>query len=215
MAGNKHPPPFAPLSGGSSMLAALDNRDRRVTGLILAGGAGRRMGGADKGLVGYRGRPLVAHVVERLTPQVGTLLVSANRNHETYAAFGHPVIPDAEADYPGPLAGLAAGLAACTTPWLLCVPCDCPDLPLDLASRLYAAADAAAMPMAVACTRDGVQPTFQLCRRELLPALLAYLAAGKRKVGDWCIEQGAIEAIFPDAKAFNNLNNPDDLSILG
>lgn len=193
------------------MLAALDSKDR-VTGLILAGGAGRRMGGADKGLIEYRGRPLVAHVIERLAPQVGSLLISANRNRESYAAFGHPVLADTLSDYPGPLAGLATGLATCTTPWLLCVPCDCPALPLDLVRCLHQSAMDTHAPIAVACTADGLQPTFQLCRREVLPALQAYLAAGRRKMGDWCLEQGAIPVTFSDANTFNNLNNPAQLA---
>ncbi|HMX17345.1 MAG TPA: molybdenum cofactor guanylyltransferase, partial [Rhodocyclaceae bacterium] len=110
-----------------------------VTGLVLAGGLGRRMGGADKGLLDYAGRALVAAAIERLRPQVGTLMVNANRNGEAYAAFGFPVLADAVAGFAGPLAGLQAGLAACTTPLLVTVPCDSPDAPRDLVARLGAA----------------------------------------------------------------------------
>jgi molybdenum cofactor guanylyltransferase len=182
-----------------------------VTGLILAGGAGRRMGGADKGLMPFQGRPLVTQIVARLAPQVSGLLISANRNLDAYRSFGHPVITDALPDYPGPLAGLASGLAACPTSWLVTCPCDCPALPLDLVMRLLAAAAASAAALAVAVTAEGMQPTFQLCRRENLPALNAYLAAGGRKVGAWIRAQGAVEVTFPDTSAFANLNVPGDL----
>jgi molybdopterin-guanine dinucleotide biosynthesis protein A len=184
----------------------------RITGLILAGGAGRRMGGADKGLLPYLGRPLVAHAIERLAPQVDGLLISANRNIDAYRAFGYPVLTDDLGDYPGPLAGLAAGLSVCPTPWLLTCPCDCPALPPDLAARLFAAAKAQRANIAVAATAGRMQPTFQLCRREVLPALEAYLAAGHRKVGAWCREQEAVEVDFSAASAFDNLNTPTDLA---
>jgi molybdopterin-guanine dinucleotide biosynthesis protein A len=189
----------------------------RITGLILAGGAGRRMGGADKGLLPYMGRPLVAHVIERLAPQVDRLMISANRNIEDYRAFGYPVLLDgpgyATGDYPGPLAGLAAGLAACPTPWLLACPCDCPALPPDLAARLLAAVTAGGgAALAVATVEGRIQPTFQLCRRESLPSLNAFLAAGNRRVGGWCREMAAIEVPFPDHGAFANINSPEDLA---
>ncbi len=193
-------PPSPPSRGISS-----------ITGLILAGGAGRRMGGADKGLLDFQGRPLVAHVIERLAPQVGSLLISANRNLDIYAQFGHPLVSDDQPDYPGPLAGLAAGLAICPTEWLVCVPCDCPALPLDLVNRLWIAAQGQSATIAVTSTCGRMQPTFQLCQRSLLPALLAYLASGERKVGGWCRTQSAIEVAFADTTAFRNLNSPDEL----
>jgi molybdopterin-guanine dinucleotide biosynthesis protein A len=184
----------------------------KVTGLILAGGAGRRMGGADKGLLDYQGQPLVAQVLARLAPQVDSLLISANRHLDVYARFGHPLVSDDQPDYPGPLAGLAAGLAACPGEWLVCVPCDCPALPLDLVKRLLVAAQDRSAAIAVATTGGRMQPTFQLCRRSLLPALLAYLASGERKVGGWCRAQAAIEVEFTDTSAFRNLNRPDELA---
>lgn len=184
----------------------------RITGLILAGGAGQRMGGADKGLMTYRGRPLVAWAIERLRPQVDELLISANRNLDEYRTFGHPVLTDASNERLGPLAGLQAGLAACPTPWLITSPCDCPALPIDLVARLLAAAETQNASMAVAATAAGMQPTFQLCRRDLLPALDAYLAGGGRKLLTWCRSQGAVEVVFADAEAFANLNSPADLA---
>lgn len=186
-----------------------------ITGLILAGGEGRRMAGADKGLLPYAGRPLVEHVLERLRPQVADVMISANRNLDTYRAYGHPVLVDVAEDHPGqfagPLAGLHAGLRACTTPWLVCVPCDSPHLPDDLVARLYEAATAQAAALAVAATAAGMQPTFMLCRRDLLPALEAWLAAGERRVGGWCRAQHAVEVQFADAAAFGNFNDPDSL----
>ncbi len=187
--------------------------DAGITGLILAGGEGRRMGGADKGLIGYHDKPLIAHVIERLTPQVDSLLISANRNLDDYLDFGYPVVTDASAERLGPLAGIAAGLQACETTWLLVCPCDCPALPEDLANRLLHGASALNAPLAVASTVEGLQPTFMLCRCDLLPALTAALDAGERRVADWCRAQGAVEVLFADAASFRNLNTPDDLVV--
>jgi molybdopterin-guanine dinucleotide biosynthesis protein A len=181
-----------------------------VTGLILAGGEGRRVGGADKGLLDYRGKPLVAHVIERFAPQVDALLISANRNLDAYLDYGYPVVTDASAERLGPLAGIAAGLRACDTPWLVVCPCDCPQLPPDLVARLMAGIGQARL--AIGRSSEGTQPTFMLCRRELLPALAAWLAAGERKVMAWCRNQGAVEVDFPDAAAFANFNTPDALT---
>jgi molybdopterin-guanine dinucleotide biosynthesis protein A len=186
-------------------------RRESVTGLILAGGRGSRLGGADKGLIEWRGRPLVAHAVERLAPQVDSLLISANRNRERYQALGHPVVADRADDFGGPLAGVQAGLAVCETPLLVTVPCDAPNLPPDLVTRLLAAlADNAAV--AVAATDDGLQPTFLLCRRALAPALDAWLAGGGHKVADWLRAMNAAVVAFADATAFANFNTPADLA---
>ena len=183
----------------------------QITGLILAGGEGRRVGGADKGLLDYQGKPLVTHVIERLAPQVDTLLISANRNLDDYIDFGYPVVTDASAERLGPLAGIAAGLRACETPWLVVCHCDCPHLPLDLVARLLAGIGNA--PLAIAATSDGTQPTFILCHRDRLPALNAWLAAGERKVMAWCRAQGAVEVAFADTAAFANLNTSTDLTL--
>jgi molybdenum cofactor guanylyltransferase len=183
----------------------------RITGLILAGGEGRRVGGADKGLLDYHGKPLVAHVIERLAPQVDALLISANRNLEDYLDFGYPVLTDASADRLGPLAGIHAGLAACETPWMVVCPCDCPHLPADLVVQLMAGIGPARL--AIAATRDGTQPTFMLCHRDWLPRLSAYLNAGERKVMAWCRAGNAVEVQFPDAAAFANLNTLADLTL--
>lgn len=181
-----------------------------VTGLILAGGEGRRVGGADKGLLDYRGKPLVAHVIERLAPQVNELMISANRNLEDYMDFGYPVVTDATSERLGPLAGIEAGLRACETPWLVVCPCDCPHLPDDLVARLMAAAAEHKAKLAIATTEAGLQPTFMLCQRGLLSVLSAALRAGERRVRGWCHCQRAIEVLFPDAEAFANFNRRDD-----
>ena len=184
----------------------------RITGLVLAGGQGSRLGGSDKGLVPWRGRPLIEHVIERLSPQVDGLLISANRNRERYAEFGHPVLADRIEGYAGPLAGLQAGLATCPTPLLAMVPCDAPLLPLDLVARLDAVLSAENAAAAVATTEGRFQPTFLLCRRELAPALDAWLAANGRKMADWLREVGAVAVPFADAGAFVNFNRPEDLA---
>ena len=114
---------------------------RDVTGIVLAGGMGRRMGGVDKGLVELEGRPLVAHVLARLAPQVGALLINANQNRERYAAFGHPVVPDEVGGFAGPLAGLHAGMTHAATPYVATVPCDSPFLPPDLVLEVSRALD--------------------------------------------------------------------------
>lgn len=169
------------------------------------------MGGSDKGLVGYLGRPLVSHAIDRLAPQVDALMISANRHLDTYRAFGFPLVSDAEPDYPGPLAGLLAGLTACATEWLACIPCDCPQLPGDLVARLRASLDGTDRRLAVAVVAGRMQPTFQLCHRSLHPALRDYLARGERRMGGWCRQQGAVEANFPDPAAFRNINTPAEL----
>lgn len=169
------------------------------------------MGGADKGLLLHAGQPLVEHVIARLRPQVSGLLISANRNLDAYRAYGFPVLTDLTDQRLGPLAGLQAGLQACTTDWLLACPCDCPALPPDLATRLFEGAGNAGADMAVATTAEGLQPAIQLLRRTQLAALNDFLARGERRVGYWCKQQGAVEVRFDDSAAFRNFNTPDSL----
>lgn len=181
-----------------------------VTGIILAGGRGQRMGGEDKGLVALAGRPMAAHVLAALAPQVDTILISANRNVATYEAFGYPVIRDSEADFQGPLAGMAAALKRVDTRLALFVPCDAPCLPADLAARLDAALDA---DTPAACVHDGerLQPAHALVRRELAPALEAAVAAGERRIAHWLRQVGAASVDFSDQpEAFLNVNTPEE-----
>lgn len=186
----------------------------QVTGLIFAGGLARRMAGNEKGLLPLCGRPLVAHVLERLTPQVACVLINANRSRDRYAEFGHPVIADVVDGFAGPLAGLHAGLAACTTPLLATVPCDAPLLPGDLIERLGSALLESGAPAAAAFALGRRQPTFMLCRRELRPDLERYLAAGGRKFDAWLTAIGARDVAFADAGAFANVNTPEELERL-
>lgn len=183
-----------------------------ITGLILAGGQGSRMGGTDKGLLPLQGRPLAAWTLERLAPQVDRIVVSANRNIEEYAAFGHPVVSDADpGSYEGPLAGVLAGLLACATPLLAIVPCDAPRFPEDLVEKLAQALRDSQAPLAYAVTPVRTHPVFMLCRRKVLPALEDYLAQGHRKIAYWQDELGAVKVVFPDEPAFANFNTPEEL----
>lgn len=172
------------------------------------------MDGCDKGLQLLAGRPLAAHVIERLAPQVGALLVNANRNHEAYAALGHPVIADTLAGFAGPLAGLQAGLAACRTPLLATVPCDAPLLPDDLIARLMAGLAESAAPAAAAFADGRLQPAFMLCRREVADKLERYLESGGRRIHTWLEGIGVCAVPFADSKAFINVNTPSELAQL-
>lgn len=184
----------------------------KITGVILAGGLGRRMGGIDKGLQELRGQPMVHWVVERLAPQVDELLINANQNGERYAAFGHRVVPDQIPDFAGPLAGLHAALSAATHPLVATAPCDSPFLPADLIARLFAALTAAQADLAVARTFDQPHPVFCLCKREVLPHLTEFLAGGGRKIDRWYSTLNIVEVAFDDeADAFENINTREEL----
>lgn len=186
---------------------------RQITGVILAGGLGRRMGGVNKGLQELDGRPLVQWVLERLTPQVNRVLISANQNLPRYAGFGCPVLPDRIPGFAGPLAGLHAALSLASTPLLVTAPCDSPFLPADLVGRLHAALAAERADLAVARTGNQVHRAFCLVRRELLPQLDAFLAAGEHRLGLWHASLKTAEVAFDDeADAFSNINTADDLA---
>ena len=186
-----------------------------ITGVILAGGKGRRMGGEDKGLLELDGTPLVKRITELLQPQVGSLMINANRNLERYRVFGFSVIRDSLGDYFGPLAGIASALQVLETPYLLTVPCDSPLLPSDLAARLYHALHRADAEISIAHDGSRRQLVFALLRRELLPDLLTYLNNGGRKLGSWYGEHRLVEADFSDyTEAFLNLNTPKEWSRL-
>lgn len=184
-----------------------------ITGLVLAGGQGRRMGGVDKGLALLDGHPMVEWVLQRFAPQVDHVLINANQNLERYAAFGHPVIADAIGGFAGPLAGLHAGLSACRTPLLATTPCDSPFLPLDLVSRLAAALHQGDAQLAVAKTGPQAHPVFCLTRREVLQSLTDFLAGGGRKIDAWYAALKVVEVGFDDEEAaFANINTRDELS---
>ena len=185
-----------------------------VTGVVLAGGQGSRMGGVDKGLVMFRGRPLVAHVLERLRPQVDTILINANRNPEGYAAFGHPVISDEIEGFAGPLAGFERGLAHAQTDLVATVPCDSPFLPTDLVARLRGALEAQSADIAFARTGDQPHPVFCLMRRAVHESLRQFLAAGERKIDRWTAKLALVEVSFDDDAAFANINTAGELAAL-
>lgn len=185
----------------------------KITGVILAGGMGQRMGGADKGLQDLRGQPLVAWAIDRLAPQVDHLLISANRNLAQYTALGYPVLPDDVPDFAGPLAGLHAVLSHADTPLVASVPCDTPWLPVDLVARLLAALQESTAELAVARTPQRIQPLCCLMRRNVLPQLTRYLTAGGRKVMDWQASVNTVSVLFDDkAGAFSNINTAEELA---
>jgi molybdenum cofactor guanylyltransferase len=188
-----------------------------VTGLILAGGQGSRMGSVDKGLAVLNGKTMVAHVLERLAPQVGGIMINANRSLDVYAALGYVVVPDQLTGYAGPLAGLQAGFALCDTPFLLSAACDTPFLPLDLVPRLLAALLAQNADCAVAQTTENGQiqthPVIALYRREMLASLNTFLATGQRKIDKWTAQHRVASVDFAEPQAFANINTLAELNL--
>jgi molybdopterin-guanine dinucleotide biosynthesis protein A len=186
-----------------------------VSGIVLAGGQGSRMGGVDKGLQPFRGKPMVAHVIERLAPQVGELLINANRHADEYARFGHRVIADEIPGFAGPLAGFERGLAHASGELVATVPCDSPFLPADLVSRLRARLESEDTQIAVARTGEQPHPVFCLMRRDVLASLQRFLGSGQRKIDRWYGELRVSEVAFDDeADAFLNINTRDELAKL-
>ena len=182
----------------------------KVTGIVLAGGLGRRMGGVDKGLQPLRGRPMVQQVLERLSPQVDEVLINCNQNLESYARFGHRLVPDEIGGFAGPLAGLHAGLKAASHPLVVTVPCDSPFLPQDLVSRLRKSLEE--NDVAVAKTGDQAHPVFAMVRRNCLDNLAQFLAGGGRKIDAWYGRLRFVEVPFDDeADAFRNINTLEEL----
>ena len=187
-----------------------DVRQPQVAAVVLAGGLGRRMGGVDKGLVEYRKRPLVEWALAALAPQVDQLVISANRNLDAYAAYGHRVLPDTLPDFPGPLAGVLAALDAVDADWLLVAPCDTPHLPADLAARLLQAARQNEVPLAVAADVDRTHHSCFIVRTDQRDHLAAFLARGERAVRHWQAGLASTTVLF-DRACFVNFNQPGDL----
>ncbi len=185
----------------------------KITGIVLAGGLGRRMGGVDKGLALLHGSALAQHVLKRLVPQVDEILVNANQHLEQYAAFGYRVITDNLTGYAGPLAGLQGGLIEASNDLVATVPCDSPFLPPDLIARLQSALLENRAQLAMAKTFGQPHPVFCLCQRSLLPHLTAFLDAGGRKFDAWYADLKTVEVDFDDqADAFKNINTPQQLA---
>jgi molybdopterin-guanine dinucleotide biosynthesis protein A len=190
----------------------------QITGVVLAGGRGSRMGGVDKGLQNHHGMPLALHALLRLQPQVGAVMINANRNLGAYEAMGVPVWPDAMPDYPGPLAGMLAGLERCETPYLVTVPCDTPNFPLDLVERLARALADGGAEIAMAATREGgeqaTQPVFCLLQAALMESLIRFMQSGERKIDRWTAMHRCVLVEFDDAAAFFNANTLEELQRL-
>ena len=191
-----------------------------ITGLILAGGRGSRMGGVDKGLQNFNGMPLALATLMRLQLQVGQVMINANRNLGAYESFGVQVWPDALPDFAGPLAGFLTGFERCETPWLVTVPCDTPLFPLDLVSRLASAAHDQDADIAMAAAREGdgqlrTQPVFCLLRVDLLESLVKFTHEGGRKIDAWTALHKTVVVPFDRAedppRAFFNANTLGEL----
>ena len=189
-----------------------------ITGLVLAGGRGSRMGGVDKGLQNHRGMPMALHALMRLSPQVGEAMVNANRNLSAYESMGVPVWPDSLHDYAGPLAGFLVGLEHCETPYLVTVPCDSPLFPEDLVHNLAQALHTQDADIAMAATLDAgvlrAQPVFCLMKTELLESLVRFTQGGQRKIDSWTAQHRCVLVPFDDPGAFANANTPGELQQL-
>ncbi|HEX8961937.1 MAG TPA: molybdenum cofactor guanylyltransferase MobA [Rhodocyclaceae bacterium] len=184
----------------------------RITGLVLAGGLGRRMGGVDKGLQLLNGRPMVAWVLERLERQVGRVMINANQNAEVYRGFGHDVIADRVGGFAGPLAGLHSGLSACKTDLLASAPCDSPFLPLDLVAQLHRGLEREGAEVAVARSDGKLQSVFLLARCTVLNSLETFLASGGRKIDAWFASLTVATVEFPEVEGFANINTREELA---
>jgi molybdenum cofactor guanylyltransferase len=190
-----------------------------ITGLILAGGRAQRMGGIDKGLVPFMGKPLIEQAIARLSPQVTSILINANRNHDRYAQYGYAVIADHHPDFAGPLAGFAAGLEHCKTEYLLSVPCDSPVFPLNLSEQLLEQMISTQSDLVYASSVDPAgatwtQPVFCLMRRTVQPSLQDFLNQGGRKIDRWFEALPSSTVVFADDAAFANTNTPEELRAL-
>ncbi|MGB7182765.1 MAG: molybdenum cofactor guanylyltransferase MobA [Burkholderiaceae bacterium] len=188
----------------------------QICGLVLAGGLGRRMSrdgrGTNKALTPFRGRPMIAHVIDRLKPQVGQLMLNVNQDADQFSQFNLPLIADEVGGFAGPLAGLHAGLTAATTDWVLTCPCDSPFLPDNLAASLADAALQEGADLAVVTTDGRAQPVFTLVRRDLLSNLADFLSSGGRKIDAWYAPLKVASVAFADSAAFRNINTPEDLA---
>lgn len=183
-----------------------------ITGVILAGGRGQRLGGVDKGLVSVHGKPLIEAIIQAFKPQVDTLLINANRHIAEYSAYGYPVVSDTLADFQGPLAGFVAAMQCVSTPYIVTVPCDAPRIAADYVARLWQARLRDNTLVVVAHDGTRLQPTHALIAVELLPQLLAFLQSGQRKIEAWYQTLDYSVVDFADCAAmFNNINTPDQL----
>jgi molybdopterin-guanine dinucleotide biosynthesis protein A len=192
---------------------------QHITGLILAGGRAQRMGGIDKGLISFHGKPLIESAINRLKPQVSTILINANRSITKYSHYGYPVLMDETPDFSGPLAGFSVGLKHCKTPYLLTSPCDSPLLPSNLAEKMATELENQKLELVYASSKedDGMiwaQPVFCLMKSSLQDSLHAFLSKGDLKIDHWFTELRSGTVVFESAQAFANVNTPEELAAL-
>jgi len=186
-------------------------RPQDITAVILAGGQSRRMGGIDKGLIEFQGKPMVLHVIQALLPDVSALLINANRNIGEYEALGYRVLPDQLEGFLGPLAGMASGMYASTTKYIVTAPCDCPLVGVGLVRRLYQSVRNENAQIGVATDGQRLHPVFALVQRDLLPDLAAYLEDGERKIDRWYARHRVSVVRFDDVPQwFRNVNSPEE-----
>jgi molybdopterin-guanine dinucleotide biosynthesis protein A len=190
-----------------------------ITGLILAGGRAQRMGGIDKGLIPFHGKPLIESSISRLKPQVSTIMINANRSITKYSHYGYPVLMDETPDFSGPLAGFSVGLKHCKTPYLLTSPCDSPLLPADLAEKMAHQLEDHDLELVFASSKedDGKtwsQPVFCLMKSDLQGSLDAFLSKGDLKIDRWFKELRSGTVVFENPQAFANVNTPEELAAL-
>ncbi len=187
----------------------------KVTGIILAGGKARRMGGQDKGLIHLAQKPMIEYVLNAIQPQVDDIIINANRNQAIYKAYGFPVVADQIEGYCGPLAGMASGLQAAKTPFVVTVPCDSPLIPDDLVQKLYSTMQDEDAEICTAHSSGRMQPVFTLMKTEVLPSMLEFLNNGERKIDKWFEKHHLAIADFSDqAETFININSEEELTAI-
>ncbi len=187
----------------------------KVTGIILAGGKARRMGGQDKGLIHLAQKPMIEYVLNAIQPQVDDIIINANRNQAIYKAYGFPVVADQIEGYCGPLAGMASGLQAANTPFVVTVPCDSPLIPDDLVQKLYSTMQDEDAEICTAHSSGRMQPVFTIMKTEVLPSMLEFLNNGERKIDKWFEKHHLAIADFSDqAETFININSEEELTAI-
>ncbi len=184
-----------------------------ITGIILAGGRARRMGGQDKGLIQLARKPMIEYVLNAIEPQVDAIIINANRNQKVYGKYGYPVVADQIGGYCGPLAGMASGLQAAKTPFIVTAPCDTPLIPDDLVHKLYSILQDEDAEICTAHANGRLQPVFTLMKSELLSSMLDFLNSGERKIDKWFEKHRLAIADFSEqAETFININSAEELA---
>jgi molybdenum cofactor guanylyltransferase len=188
---------------------------RQVTGVILAGGQARRMGGIDKGLIKVHNRALIEYIIQAFAPQVHNVLISANRNFDQYKKYGYNINADILPGHLGPLTGMLSALLAADTEYILTVPCDCPFVAANYAQRMWRCHLEEQVPVCIAHDGNRLQPMFTLLHHELASNLETYLTSGHRKAKPWLLQRKHALVDFSDfSEMFFNVNTPEDLTVL-